>query len=1018
MTTTLDTKSNAVAPRLQRLVDYYLECLKGDDGISVEVDLSETVGRCAPVLWSNDSAQLVDEAGERIVGAARTGDDVLLVCWPAETMQRRGALQVIPALVQEVLFGPDDKLVPCDDPPRLNPGWLRARGLDETDREELETSLGIAFDPDADGAAQGPTSTFFEACSQLAMRPDFANARLVGQITTSGTRMPSGPGIDDVVLLVRAEQSGFTKRLRGELNLLRGATEEQLARTALGTLLAEASSAHPPAAGVDDVLPVTPLSGNQAAATGRALTAPLSVVTGPPGTGKSQVVLNIVANELLAGRSVLVASKNNKAVDVVTARLNSLAHGVALARVGSRQGMVDPVAVVLEHVDRLLGMGSASEKPGALLAEAHQAGEDVTAAVGIVRAVIDAAREAEGLRAARDAELEPLPQEDADRIRGALEVPDVTSINEQVLPLRAYTDGISWWQKLFGGRAAAARLGADVSRLSASEVTALPPMPSPEVVADRLPAWVAWCQRVGDLTSKLDAERSLRSARASRDALPELSDAARAVDGARARHRSLSSRALVQRVATPPMDGAVRKQLALWKNAGQDILDRTARGRGYYERLRTQADAFEAVLKVLPAWCVTNQSVAGRIPLKPGQFDLVVIDEASQCDIASALPLLYRAKRLAVIGDAQQLRHIAKMRPADADRLIEQFGLDRDEAVMWRYDKRSLFDLAVAQSDTVVLDEHFRSHADIIGISNEVWYGGILQVHTDHAALCTVDGFDPGVIWRSVEGQAVRGPGGNSWRSAAEVDAVVDAIGELLAHGDAWTGTIGVVTPFAAHAAAIEAATRQRFGADLDDREFVCGTAHRLQGDERDVVVFAPCLQPGLSEGARSFLTRQSNLLNVAITRARAHLIVVGNREACGGSGIRALELLAAGRRAGHSPDAAAVGPGEAVLATALRAAGVETLPQHAIGPYRVDLAVVQDDSRIAIEIDGEGYHTDEWGQRLMSDLTRDTLLGQRGWTVLRFWHDDVTTDVDRCVAAVCTEIERPAPAEVGGGPT
>ena len=59
------------------------------------------------------------------------------------------------------------------------------------------------------------------------------------------------------------------------------------------------------------------------------------------------------------------------------------------------------------------------------------------------------------------------------------------------------------------------------------------------------------------------------------------------------------------------------------------------------------------------------------MPLEPGFFDLVVIDEASQCDIASALPLLFRAKAAVIIGDPKQLRHISAI-PARRDRELLQ----------------------------------------------------------------------------------------------------------------------------------------------------------------------------------------------------------------------------------------------------------------------------------------------------------------------------------------------------------
>ena len=56
---------------------------------------------------------------------------------------------------------------------------------------------------------------------------------------------------------------------------------------------------------------------------------------------------------------------------------------------------------------------------------------------------------------------------------------------------------------------------------------------------------------------------------------------------------------------------------------------------------------------------VTSLSARGRIPLQTAFFDMLVVDEASQCDIASVLPLLDRARNVVVIGDPMQLRHIS-----------------------------------------------------------------------------------------------------------------------------------------------------------------------------------------------------------------------------------------------------------------------------------------------------------------------------------------------------------------------
>ncbi|MCS6854003.1 MAG: AAA family ATPase [Elioraea sp.] len=67
-----------------------------------------------------------------------------------------------------------------------------------------------------------------------------------------------------------------------------------------------------------------------------ALTRPLTVITGPSGTGKSQIVTNIIAEAMCTGQRVLFASKDDKAVDVVEARINGLTSRSSLLRLGQR----------------------------------------------------------------------------------------------------------------------------------------------------------------------------------------------------------------------------------------------------------------------------------------------------------------------------------------------------------------------------------------------------------------------------------------------------------------------------------------------------------------------------------------------------------------------------------------------------------------------------------------------------------------------------------------------------------
>ena len=146
---------------------------------------------------------------------------------------------------------------------------------------------------------------------------------------------------------------------------------------------------------------------------------------------------------------------------------------------------------------------------------------------------------------------------------------------------------------------------------------------------------------------------------------------------------------------------------------------------------------FPKIMHILSCWAVTSLSARGRIPFEPGFFDLLVIDEASQCDIASALPLLYRSKRAVIIGDPNQLRHISGLSPKQDSQLLSKHGLAEGYGAL-AYSVKSLWDLSsgLCRSDDIVyLRDHHRSHADIIEFSNQHFYGGNLRVATDYTRL-------------------------------------------------------------------------------------------------------------------------------------------------------------------------------------------------------------------------------------------------------------------------------------------
>ncbi|MDA8219324.1 MAG: AAA domain-containing protein, partial [Dehalococcoidales bacterium] len=143
-------------------------------------------------------------------------------------------------------------------------------------------------------------------------------------------------GIYNRAVLIAAERSPYTKGLESELGELQSIEESKYQETALGSWLTRRTIESPPA-NQQPLLEVLPLNSEQHQAVRQALSNPLTVITGPPGTGKSQVVTSILVNAAWQGKTVLFASKNNKAVDVVETRANALGPRPVLLRLGANQ---------------------------------------------------------------------------------------------------------------------------------------------------------------------------------------------------------------------------------------------------------------------------------------------------------------------------------------------------------------------------------------------------------------------------------------------------------------------------------------------------------------------------------------------------------------------------------------------------------------------------------------------------------------------------------------------------------
>jgi len=234
---------------------------------------------------------------------------------------------------------------------------------------------------------------------------------------------------------------------------------------------------------------------------------------------------------------------------------------------------------------------------------------------------------------------------------------------------------------------------------------------------------------------------------------------------------------------------------------------------------------------------------------------------------------------------------------------------------------------------------------------------------------------------------------------------------------------VGVVSPFRAQANLVRDLVEGRpslIGA-LAPAGFIADTVHRFQGDERDLMLFSPVVSEGVHRGALAFLRSNPNLFNVAITRARGGLVVVGDRNAARNSGVDYLSRFAdhisvLGKESGNDsregredfgpqyPSVARpqeVSSWEETLYEALYAAGLRPDPQVAVENYRLDLAIYAGQHKLDIEVDGERYHRTWTGEHTRRDQLRSQRLIELGWDVMRFWVYEIRDEIDSCVRRV-----------------
>lgn len=545
------------------------------------------------------------------------------------------------------------------------------------------------------------------------------------------------------------------------------------------------------------------LNQSQKVAVEHALSSQISIIQGPPGTGKTQTILNIIANAVRNGKTVAVVSNNNSATLNVAEKLEKKGLSFLTAFLGS---ISNKERFLEAQTGRYPDMGEWTLGQE----EKTQLNQEVTT----------------------------LSKELNDMLTAKNRIAEIEQEFLQLRPERHYFD------EYYQTYTQASR--ENLSGLSSQKILNL---------------WLEYEQHA-ERESRLGLLKRLSIMfRFNLSALkiflqtPELAIPYLQQQFYIVRQRELTEEKaqLEQQLANysfpEKMKELTEKSLRLFRAELSDIYQWKGERRVFEMRdFRGQSDEFN---REYPVVLSTTYSIKGTLNIDH-IYDYLIVDEASQVDLATGVLAFACARNIVIVGDLQQLPNVLNNRDIQTSEAIwSRYALPE----VYHFSTHSLLSSALAawpEAPTVLLREHYRCHPKIINFCNQKFYDGKLIV-------MTADHDEPNVLtmYRTVPGNHARGH-----LNQREIDVIQKEV--LPSLREKGYQSIGVITPYKDQVAALQA----QLGNSIE-----AATVHKFQGREKDAIVLT---------SVDSLITEfvdDPRMLNVAVSRAVKSLTVVTSQD-------------------------------------------------------------------------------------------------------------------------------------------
>ncbi len=258
----------------------------------------------------------------------------------------------------------------------------------------------------------------------------------------------------------------------------------------------------------------------------------------------------------------------------------------------------------------------------------------------------------------------------------------------------------------------------------------------------------------------------------------------------------------------------------------------------------------QKIFPIIVTTCISAHRLGEPAPM----FDMVIIDEASQCNVAMSLVPIVRGKNLMLVGDPQQLNPVILLNELTNKKLKKRYMIS-DE---YDYRKNSIYKTYLAcdaVSDETLLHNHYRCHKRIIEFNNRKYYNSrlnIISASKEEQPLVYMDMSEDFSNYK------------NTAPSEAREIAKYAALNR--------DKNIGIITPFVNQKKLIDEELQR-----ANITNITCGTVHAFQGDEKDVILFSTAITDQTQAGTYEWLKNNKELINVATSRAKDKLIILSS---------------------------------------------------------------------------------------------------------------------------------------------